>query len=106
MLVTADRSEAGSRPALDASSRTRTDARRAAIQILRDAGMPPDEIRAVLAADRPAIARRYIELHAERLAERLAATLDGLETAELLLTRATQGALRRHAADGRRADPR
>jgi hypothetical protein len=34
--------------------------------------MPLDEIRAVLTADDPEIARRYLELHEERLAERYA----------------------------------
>jgi hypothetical protein len=34
--------------------------------------MPPEEIRAVLAPGDPAIARRLLELHRERLEERLA----------------------------------
>ena len=34
--------------------------------------MPLDEIRAVLTADDPEIARRYLERHQERLAERYA----------------------------------
>jgi len=34
--------------------------------------MPFDEILAVLTADDPEIARRYLELHQERLAERFA----------------------------------
>jgi hypothetical protein len=40
---------------------------------LRLQRMPFDEIRAVLTADDPEIARRYLELHQERLAERYAA---------------------------------
>ena len=34
--------------------------------------MPSEEIRAVLAADDPAIVRRYLELHRERMEEWLA----------------------------------
>jgi hypothetical protein len=37
---------------------------------LRLQRMPFDEIRAVLTTDDPEIARRYLELHQERLAER------------------------------------
>jgi len=39
---------------------------------LRLQRMPFDEILAVLTADDPEIARRYLELHQERLAERYA----------------------------------
>lgn len=38
-------------------------------RILRGQGMPPQEIRAVLAPGDPVIARRLLELHRERLAE-------------------------------------
>ena len=38
--------------------------------VLRDQGMPPDELRAVLTADRELV-RRHLELHLERLEERL-----------------------------------
>jgi hypothetical protein len=38
---------------------------------LRATGMPRDTVRAVLGADDPAIARRYLELHREWLRERL-----------------------------------
>ena len=41
----------------------------AARRILRGQGMPPREIRAVLAADDPVFARRLLELHRERLEE-------------------------------------
>ena len=44
---------------------TATTARR----ILRRQGMPPQEIRAVLAADDPLLGRRLLELHRERLGE-------------------------------------
>ncbi len=38
-------------------------------RILRRQGMPPQEIRAVLAADDPLVAHRLLELHRERLEE-------------------------------------
>jgi DNA-binding transcriptional MerR regulator len=44
----------------------------AARRILRRQGMPPQEIRAVLAADDPLVVRRLLELHRERLDEWLA----------------------------------
>lgn len=44
-----------------------------ATQTLREQGMPPEEIEAVLAVEEPQILRRYMELHWERLEERLAA---------------------------------
>jgi hypothetical protein len=56
-----------------------------AIQILDALGMPRDEVRAVVAADDPAIVHRYIELHAERLAERLADQLQTLGRLERTL---------------------
>ena len=40
-------------------------------RILRRQGMPSQEIRAVLAADDPLLGRRLLELHRERLGERL-----------------------------------
>jgi hypothetical protein len=36
---------------------------------LRDQGMPPDEIDAILRADDPEVIRMYLELHRERLEE-------------------------------------
>jgi hypothetical protein len=39
--------------------------------VLRDQGMPSDELRDVLTADRELV-RRHLELHLERLEERLA----------------------------------
>jgi hypothetical protein len=38
-------------------------------RILRRQGMPPREIRAVLAANDPLVVRRLLELHRERLGE-------------------------------------
>ena len=43
-----------------------------ATPVLRDQGMPPEEIDAILGADDPEVVRRYLELHEERLEERLA----------------------------------
>jgi hypothetical protein len=39
---------------------------------LRDQGMPPEEIDAILGAEDPVVVRRYLELHEERLEERFA----------------------------------
>jgi DNA-binding transcriptional MerR regulator len=41
-------------------------------RLLRRQGMPPEEIRAVLAAEDPVVVRRLLELHHERLEERTA----------------------------------
>ena len=43
-----------------------------ATPVLRDQGMPPEEIDAILGADDPWVVRKYLELHEERLEERLA----------------------------------
>lgn len=43
-----------------------------AIITLRHHDMPSEEIRAILEADDPEIVRRYLELHGERLEEKLA----------------------------------
>ena len=40
-------------------------------RVLRDLGMPPEEIRAVLDTDDPRQVRRRLELHGERLVEEL-----------------------------------
>jgi hypothetical protein len=44
--------------------------------------MPPDEIGAILATDEPEMVRRYLELHRERLEERLADRLRELDAVE------------------------
>ena len=49
---------------------------------LRRQRMPLDEIRAVLRTDDPEIVRRYLELHRERLQERLAAQVGTLSSIE------------------------
>jgi hypothetical protein len=48
-------------------------------------GMPPDEIRAVLGADDPRIVRRHLELHRERLEERLNAEQLAVDLVEQVL---------------------
>jgi hypothetical protein len=49
-------------------------------------GLPRDEIHAVLATDDPDLARRYLELHRERLEERLAAHLRTLRRIKRSMT--------------------
>ena len=55
---------------------------------LLDLGMPSQEIAAVVAADRPILVHRYLELHGERLRERLADQLQILARLEQTLHRA------------------
>jgi hypothetical protein len=50
--------------------------------------MPTEEIRAVLSAEDPEIVHRYLELHRERLEERVAEQRRALESVEQILTRA------------------
>jgi hypothetical protein len=40
--------------------------------VLREQGMPPDELRVVLTTPDPDLVRQHLELHLERLEERLA----------------------------------
>lgn len=65
-----------------------------AAALLREAGMPPDEIRTIVTTAEPELARRYLELHLERLEERLAAQRRSLASVEWLLStsRARSGA--------------
>lgn len=65
-----------------------------AAALLREAGMPPDEIRTIVTTAEPELARRYLELHLERLEERLAAQRRSLASVERLLStsRARSGA--------------
>jgi hypothetical protein len=62
-----------------------------AARALRRYEMPPDEISAVLGADNPELVRRYMELHRERLEERLADRLWALAGLERLLVQASAG---------------
>jgi hypothetical protein len=50
--------------------------------------MPSDEIHAVLSATDPEVVRRYLELHRERLQERLAEHVETLLSIERRLDRA------------------
>ena len=52
---------------------------------LRGLDLPPDEVDAVVTADNPVVVHRYLELHRERLQERLAKQLRTLERLERLL---------------------
>ena len=51
-------------------------------ETLRDQGMPAAELQAILRSDDPVIVRRYLELHRERLEERLAEQVRNLERLE------------------------
>ena len=65
--------------------------------MLMQQGMPRDEIRAVLRADDPRTVHRHLELHRERLRERLNAERLAADLVERILV----GELGRHSADGR-----
>jgi hypothetical protein len=56
-----------------------------AVWTLREQGMPPSEIAAVLEVEEPRVLRRYMELHAERLTERLATERRALTEIERFL---------------------
>jgi effector-binding domain-containing protein len=58
-----------------------------AVRILRSVDMPLDEIRAILDAEDPEIARQQLKEHRERLAERLAAQERMLNYLEILIQR-------------------
>ena len=51
-------------------------------ETLREQGMPAAELQAILRSDDPVIVRRYLELHRERLEERLAEQVRTLERLE------------------------
>ena len=51
--------------------------------------MPSEEIDAILAADDPEVVRRYLELHRERLEERLAGRFRELDEVEAHLVART-----------------
>lgn len=59
-----------------------------AARALRRYEMPPDEISAVLGANTPELVGRYMELHRERLEERLADRLRALTGLERLVVQA------------------
>lgn len=64
------------------------EARTWAADVLRDQRMPRGEIRSVLDADDPELIRRRLELHAERLQERLVDQLRTLSDLERWLVEA------------------
>lgn len=57
-----------------------------AAALLRESGMPEDEIRTIVTTAEPELVRRYLELHRERLEERLAAQRRTLASVERLLS--------------------
>lgn len=63
----------------------RSDPSRSIDAELRDLDMPADEVDVVVAAEHPVIVHRYLELHRERLEERLADQLRTLERLERFL---------------------
>jgi DNA-binding transcriptional MerR regulator len=66
-----------------------------AVAVLREQGMPPQEIRAVLTATDGLVMHRYLELHLERLEEWLAAQRHRLRAAEQVLTTSVECVPRR-----------
>jgi hypothetical protein len=63
-----------------------------AIRVLIDQGMPWTEIGSILGSDGPELVRRTLELHRERLEERLAEQRAELDRIEPLLLEALVGA--------------
>jgi hypothetical protein len=57
-----------------------------AAALLRETGMPADEIRTIVTTADPELVRRYLELHRERLEEGLAAQRRTLASVERLLS--------------------
>jgi hypothetical protein len=53
--------------------------------VLRDQGMPPDELRVVLTTPDLELVRRHLELHLERLEERLVTQRRRVEAIERVL---------------------
>jgi hypothetical protein len=51
-------------------------------ETLREQGMPAAELQSILRSDDPVIVRRYLELHRERLEERLVEQVRTLERHE------------------------
>ena len=57
-----------------------------AAALLRETGMPADEIRTLVTTADPELVRRHLELHLERLEERLGAQRRTLASVERLLS--------------------
>ncbi len=66
-----------------------------AIEVLADQAMPSKEIDAILWADDPELVRRYLDLHRERLEERLSEQRRTLARLEAVLTAGLFGAVAR-----------
>lgn len=64
-----------------------------AVALLSDQGMPPEEIATLLHAEDSQVVHRLLDLHRERLAERLTGERRIVELIETLLTAATGRAL-------------
>ena len=77
------------------TSQATRDALTPVVRTLFDMGMPSHEIGAVVGADQPMLVHRYLELHGERLAERLANQLQILARIEQTLNRAMLDRARR-----------
>lgn len=75
-----------------------------ATPVLMDQGMPPEEIDAILGADDPEVVRRYLELHEERLEERLADQRRSIDRLMQVITPAT--GVRRPSAGRKRTGKR
>lgn len=58
--------------------------------VLRDQGMPPDELRVVLTTADRDLARRYLQLHLERLEEWLITQRRSVAAVERILAQAQQ----------------
>lgn len=85
--LAADRIDSDPSPDAERPTRTASDSITSAVTMLRDVDMPPDEVRAILAADHPAVVHRYVELHRERLEERLAEQRRTLARLERIVSR-------------------
>jgi hypothetical protein len=57
--------------------------------VLSEQGMPPEEIATMLDAEEPEVVHRFLDLHRERLEERLMGQRMIVELIEVLLTEAT-----------------
>ena len=91
----------GSRDELDPATSWRL---ALATPVLMDQGMPPEEIDAILGADDPEVVRRYLELHEERLEERLAEQRRSIDRLMQVITPAT--GVRRPSAGRKRTGKR
>jgi hypothetical protein len=78
----------GEPAAVPRTAQAARDALTSVVGTLLDLGMPSQEIAAVVAADQPILVHRYLELHGERLTERLADQLQILARLEQTLHRA------------------